>query len=126
MKETREKLEKLKEAAQPVTISVPYLQRDHYFEQPQAQGFEFLEVQQSAALPAVFQNSETGSIAAPDSVSELLNSSEETFIDPGPVPKTLDTSPQVKRKQPAPQQPEQERPAIQEGPVDTTGNLCPG
>ena len=38
LKETREKLDKLEEAAQPVTISVPY------FEQPQAQGFEFLQV----------------------------------------------------------------------------------
>ena len=35
LKETREKVEKLEEAAQPVTISVPYLQWDHYFEQPQ-------------------------------------------------------------------------------------------
>ena len=50
LKETREKVEKLEEAAQTVTISVPYIQQDHYLEQPQAQGFEFLEVQQSAAL----------------------------------------------------------------------------
>ena len=126
LKETREKLEKLEEAAQPVTISVPILQRDHYFEQPQAQGFEFLQVQQGAALPADFQNCETGSIAAPDSVSELLDSSEETFVDPGPVPKSPDTSPQVKRKQPAPQQLEQQGPAVQEDPVNTPGDLCPG
>ena len=86
----------------------------------------FLQVQQGTALLVDIQNCETGSIAAPDSVSELLDSSKETFVDPGPVPKTPDTSPQVKRKQPAPQQPEQQRPAVQEDPVDTTGDLCPG
>ena len=55
-------------------------------EPPQAQGFELLEVQPGAALPAVFQNSKTGSIAGPDNVSDLLDSSRETLVDPIPVP----------------------------------------
>ena len=103
-----------------MTIAVPY------FEQAQDQGLQFLQAPQGATLPAEYQDCETGSVVAPGSISKLLVSSEETFFDAGPVPKTPDTSPRVKRKQLAPQQPEQQRPAVQEGPVDTTGDLRPG
>ena len=124
LKEIREKVDKLDEAAKTVTISVPYVQQGRYLEQPQAQGFEFLEVQPSAALPAVFQNSKTGSIAGPDNISDLLDSSRETLVFPLQVPKTPDTSPKIKRKQPAPQQLQQEGPNSQGALVDIPEDLC--
>ena len=49
LKEIKEKVDKLKEAAQTVTISVPYIQQGHYLEHPEAQGFKFLEVKPSEA-----------------------------------------------------------------------------
>ena len=51
LKELREKVdEKLEQAVQPVTFSVPIVQQGYYLEAPQAPALDFLGDQPSAAL----------------------------------------------------------------------------
>ena len=51
LKELREKVdEKLEQAVQPVTFSVPIVQQGYYLEAPQAPALDFLGGQPSAAL----------------------------------------------------------------------------
>ena len=114
------------EAAQTVTISVPYISQDQYLEylgDPSLS--QFLDVQPSEAQPdtVAFQDSEAGSTTDSE-ISDLLNSLRDTVSSAIPVPKTPDTSPKAKRRgQPAPQDLHQEKPALQETPENPLEDL---
>ena len=106
IREIKDRVEKLEEAAQTVTISVPYISQDQYLEYPADPDLsQLLDVQSSEAQPdaAAFQDSKAGSTTSSE-ISDLLNCMRDTVSSAMPVPKMPDTPPQAKRRgQPAPQ-----------------------